>query len=164
MAGWHRKGLSPKREEGRAPREARRYREAPTKWEGLRTQWFDPRIAEWHRKGIEDSNDQHEQVEGRNVSVPAWRDGTEKGRPVREKKEERREKREDGQHEGRRTQWLRPRMARWHKRGSARREKREERRETREGREACTMKMRGYKDAVVRSQKGGMVPKRFGPE
>ena len=43
------------------------------------------------------------------------------------------------------------------------REKREERREKREEREASTMKMRGSKDAMVRSQNGGMVPKRVGP-
>ena len=54
----------------------------------------------------------------------------------REKREESREKRE------------------------ARREKREERSEKRE---TSTIKMRGWKDAKVRSQKGGMVPKRVGP-
>ena len=54
----------------------------------------------------------------------------------REKREESREKRE------------------------ARREKREERSEKRE---TITIKMRGWKDAKVRSQKGGMVPKRVGP-
>ena len=54
----------------------------------------------------------------------------------REKREESREKRE------------------------ARREKREERSEKRE---TITIKKRGWKDAKVRSQKGGMVPKRVGP-
>ena len=47
------------------------------------------------------------------------------------------------------------------------RDKREERREKREERsekrETSTIKMRGSKDAMVRSQKGGMVQKRFGP-
>ena len=73
MAGWYRKGLVPKREEGRAQREARRER---------------------------DKHDQDERVEGGNGSVPEWRDGTEKGRSLREKREERREKREErGQHD-----------------------------------------------------------------
>ena len=40
------------------------------------------------------------------------------------------------------------------------REKREERSEKRE---TSTIKMRGSKDAMVRSQNGGMVQKRFGP-
>ena len=40
-------------------------------------------------------------------------------------------------------------------------EKREERREKRE---TSTIKMRGLKDAMVRSQNGGMAQKRVGPE
>ena len=47
------------------------------------------------------------------------------------------------------------------------REKTEERREKREGRsekrETNTIKMRGSKDAMVRSQNGGMARKRVGP-
>ena len=35
-----------------------------------------------------DKHDQDERVEGRNGSVPEWRDGTEKGRPLRGKREE----------------------------------------------------------------------------
>ena len=51
-------------------------------------------------------------------------------------------------------QWFDPRKAGWYRKGSV--PKREEGREQREG-------MRGSKDAMVRSQKGGMVQKRFGP-
>ena len=47
------------------------------------------------------------------------------------------------------------------------REEREERREKSaersEKRETSTIKMRGSKDTMVRSQKGGMVEKRVGP-
>ena len=46
------------------------------------------------------------------------------------------------------------------KKREARREKREARSEKRE---TSTIKMRRWKDAKVRSQKGGMVPKRVGP-
>ena len=58
--------------------------------------------------------------------------------------------------------------------GDERREKRDERRETREERrektqergekrETGTIKMRGSKDAMVRSQLGGMARRRVGP-
>ncbi len=43
------------------------------------------------------------------------------------------------------------------------REKREEREERSEKRETSTIKMRGSKDAMVRSQNGGMAQKRVGP-
>ena len=46
-----------------------------------------------------DKHDQDERVEGRNGSVPEWRDGTEKGRPLRGKREESREKREQKEEE-----------------------------------------------------------------
>ena len=42
-----------------------------------------------------DKHDQYERVEGRNGSVPEWRDGTAKGRPPGGKREESREKREE---------------------------------------------------------------------
>ena len=42
-----------------------------------------------------DKHDQDKRVEGRNGSVPEWRDGTEKGRSLRKRREERREKREE---------------------------------------------------------------------
>ena len=90
----------------------------------------------------------------------------EKREESREKREERREKREernnhdqDERVEGRKgsvpegrdgTEKCRPLGG---KREESR-EKREERRETRE--ETSTIKMRGSKDAMVRSQKGGM--------
>ena len=64
---------------------------------------------------------------------------TEKRDERREKREERREKREERR-----------------EKREARREKREERSEKRE---TSTIKMRGWKDAKVRSQKGGMVNK-----
>ena len=40
-------------------------------------------------------HDQDERVEGRNGSVPEWRDGKENGRPLGGKREESREKREE---------------------------------------------------------------------
>ena len=83
-------------------------------------QWFGPRRGGMVQKGFgpsegrgkraekrekreeRDKHDQDERVEGRTGSVPDWRDGTEKGRPLggkreesREKREERREKREE---------------------------------------------------------------------
>ena len=48
--------------------------------------------------------------------------------------------------------------------GGKRAESREKREERSEKRETSTIKMRGWKDAKVRSQKGGMVTKRFGPK
>ena len=87
-------------------------------------QWFDPRMAGWHRKG----------------SAPRSK-GTEKGRPLGEKREERREKREErdkhNQDEGRRRQWFGPRMAGWYRKGSVprREEGRAQRKERREKRE-----------------------------
>ena len=42
-------------------------------------------------------------------------------------------------------------------------EKREKREERSEKKETSTIKMRGSKEAMVRSQNGGMVQKRFGP-
>ena len=42
-------------------------------------------------------------------------------------------------------------------------ERREKREESREKRETSTIKKRGSKDAMVRSQNGGMAQKRFGP-
>ena len=42
-------------------------------------------------------------------------------------------------------------------------ESREKSEERSEKRETSTIKMRGWKDAKVRSQNGEMVPKRFGP-
>ena len=71
-------------------------------------QWFGPRMAGWYRKCSaprekreerrekreeRDKHDQDERVEGRNGSVPEWRDGTEKGRPLKGKREESRENR-----------------------------------------------------------------------
>ena len=49
--------------------------------------------------------------------------------------------------------------------GREQREERSEKREERrsEKRETITIKIRGWKNAKVRSQKGGMVPKRVGP-
>ena len=42
---------------------------------------------------MEESREKREERD--NGSVPEWRDGTEKGRPLGEKREERREKREE---------------------------------------------------------------------
>ena len=81
-------------------------------------------------------HDQDEKVEGYNGSIPEWRDGTEKGRSLRGTREESREKREE-------------------RRGKSA--------ERSEKRETSTIKMRGSKEAMVRSQNGGMVQKRFGP-
>ena len=47
--------------------------------------------------------------------------------------------------------------------GGKRGESREEREEISEKRETSTIKMRGSKDAMVRSQNGGMAQKRVGP-
>ena len=46
-----------------------------------------------------DKHDQDKRVEGRNGSVPEWRDGKEKGRPLGGKREESREKREQREEE-----------------------------------------------------------------
>ena len=73
---------------------------------------------------------------GRNGSVPQRRDGTAKVRSLREKREESRERREE-------------------RRGKSA--------ERSEKRETSTIKMRVSKDAMVRSQKGGVVQKMFGP-
>ena len=56
-------------------------------------------------------------------------------------------------------------MAGWYRKGSVpkREEGREQREERREKRETCTTKIRRSKDAIVRSQNGGTVQKRFGP-
>ena len=56
-------------------------------------------------------------------------------------------------------------MAGWYRKGSLpkKEEGRKQRKERREKREASTIKMRGSEDAMVRSQKGGMVQKRVGP-
>ena len=62
--------MVPKREEGRAQKEARRER-----------------------------HDQDERVEGRNDSVPEWRDGKEEGRALGGNSEESREKREQREEE-----------------------------------------------------------------
>ena len=70
MTGWYRKGSSPRREEGREQRKERR-----------------------EKREERNKHDQDERVEGRNGSVPEWRYGTEKGRHLGGKKEERREKR-----------------------------------------------------------------------
>ena len=70
------------------------------------------------------------------VRSQGGRDGTEKVRSLRGKREESREKREE-------------------RRGKSA--------ERSEKRETSTIKMRGSKDAMVRSQNGGMVQKRFGP-
>ena len=55
----------------------------------------------------------------------------------------------------------------WNLRNEQQREKKEESREKREERseetETNTIKMRGSKDAMVRSQNGGMAQKRVGP-
>ena len=58
-------------------------------------------------------------------------------------------------------------MAGWHRKGSdprreEGREQRKKREERSEKRETSTIKMRGSKDAMVRSQNGGMVQKRVG--
>ena len=74
MAGWYRKGSVPKREEGRAQREARRERE---------------------RERERDKRDQDERVEGGNGSIPEWRDGTVQGRSPGGKRDESREKKEE---------------------------------------------------------------------
>ena len=49
-----------------------------------------------------DKHDQDKRVEGRNGSVPEWRDGKEKGRPLRGKREESRERIQE------RRQWFGP--------------------------------------------------------
>ena len=54
-----------------------------------------------------------------------------------------------------------PRIAVWHRKGSA--PGREQRKERREKRETSTTKISRSKDAMVRSQNGGMVQKRVGP-
>ena len=83
-----------------------------------------------------DKHDQDERVEGRNGSVPGGRDGTEKVRSLRGKREESREKREE-------------------RRGKSA--------ERSEKRKTSTIKVRGSKDVMVRAQNVGMAQKRVGP-
>ena len=55
-------------------------------------------------------------------------------------------------------------MAGWYGKGLVpKREEGRAQREARRERETSTMKIRGSKDTMVRSQNGGMVPKRVGP-
>ena len=66
-------------------------------------------------------------------------------------------------------QWFDPRMAGWYRKGSVpkskdeKKESREKREERREKKETSTTKITRSKDAMVRSQNGGMVQKRVGP-
>ena len=57
-----------------------------------------------------DKHDQDERVEGRNGSVPEWRDGTEKVRSLRGKREESRGKREERREKRARIEWKTPLM------------------------------------------------------
>ena len=68
---------------------------------------------------------------------------------------------------GSRWQWFGPRRAGWYRKGSVPKKEegtnqRNERREKREERDKHDQ-MKRLKDAMVRSQNGGMVQKRFGP-
>ena len=76
-----------------------------------RKEWVPGREQRNERTEKREDRDRHDQdvrVEGRKGSVPEWRDGTEKGRSLRgkredskEKKEERRERREKREVRGR---------------------------------------------------------------
>ena len=95
----------------------------------------DRRTQREERRKKREERDKHyedERVQGGNGSITQWRDGTEKGRSLRGKREERRERRE---------------------KSAARSEKRE----------TITMKIRGPKETMVRSQNCGIVRKRVGP-
>ena len=61
--------------------------------------WKTTKIRRRAKREERDKNHQYEGVEGRNGSVPEWRDGSEKGRPLGGKREESREKREQRQEE-----------------------------------------------------------------
>ncbi len=71
MAGRYRKCSAPKKEEGINQRKERR----------------EKREERREKREERDNNDQYERVEGRNGSVPEWRDGTETVRPLRKKRE-----------------------------------------------------------------------------